>query len=107
MRDWRIAIAAAVGTAALIGTAQAITDTTFTYSTPRTGFLGINPTALASLDSSNAYSNTVVQLTTTGSPSCFGTGINLPQGAKVVTIVVWYKSGAGTDPIVLFSRQRY
>jgi hypothetical protein len=31
MKDWRIALAAAAGTAALIGTAQAITDTAFTY----------------------------------------------------------------------------
>jgi hypothetical protein len=107
MRDWRIAVAAAVGTAALIGTAQAITDNAFNYSTPKTAFFSINPAAMVPGDSGLQYMSDSddLRLTAAGN-GCFGTGVNLPQGAIVQTVVVWYSSGAGS-PNVGFVRHHF
>jgi hypothetical protein len=107
MRDWRIAVAAVVGTAVLIGTAQAITDTAFNYSTPKIAFLSINPAAMVPGNSGMQYISDAddLRLTADGN-GCFGTGVNLPQGAIVQSVVVWYSSGAGI-PNVGFVRHHF
>jgi len=106
MKDWRIAFAAAAGTAALIGTAHAITDTAFTYSTPKLGFFSIHPRALSPNTNTMGYIISTNQAQISGtSTGCFATAVNLPQGAKVETIVTWYASGAGQTPTVGLFRQ--
>jgi hypothetical protein len=109
MKDWRIALAAAAGTAALIGTAQAITDTAFTYSTPKSGSYSISPSALQPDDSGAVYShNGGGTLTyTSGGSGCFVTGVNLPQGARVVSVNFWYASGNGNEPAFAFFRSSF
>jgi hypothetical protein len=96
MKSWRIALAAAAGTAALIGTAQAITDTAFTYSPAKTGFYTIGPRDMNPLLSSTVYSvdNGGVHVTTAGF-TCFAAGVHLPNGAKIGQVAVWYRSAGG------------
>jgi hypothetical protein len=106
MQDWRIALAAAAGTAALIGTAQAITDTAFNYSTAKVGYHGINPDALRPEFSGTEYASRAEQLSYSSGGSCFSTGLNLPHGAKMQTLVFWYSSGNGKVPTVQIARQQ-
>ena len=97
MKNWHIAlVAAAAGTAALIGTAQAITDTAFTYSTAKTGFYTIGPREMNPVLSSYVYSvdNGGVHVTTAGF-TCFAAGVHLPNGAKIGQVGVWYRSAGG------------
>ena len=109
MKDWRVAVAAVVATTAVIGAAQAITDTAFRYSTPQVGFFSINPVAMTSDSSAMDYARDALALTREGGGSaCFGTGANLPQGARMTTLAVWFKSDdIGADPTFSIVRQRH
>ncbi len=43
-----------------------------------------------------------------GAAACFGTGVNLPEGAKMTTLAVWYQSDdVGADPEFSIERQRH
>jgi hypothetical protein len=96
MRDWRIAVAAAVGTAALIGTAQAITDTVFTYSPARTGWYTINPADLVADNQAATYTVGTASLAESGTGSfCYLGGVHLPHGAKIGQVAIWYISDVG------------
>ena len=109
MQDWRIAVAAVVGTVALIGAAQAITENAFNYSSPKVGFFSINPAAVTSDSSFMDYLRDATSLSREGGTvACFGSGVNLPQGAKMTNLVVWYQSDeVGLDPEFLIQRQRH
>src|SRR5262249_30841050 len=106
MKDWRIALAAAIGTAALIGTAQAITDSAFNYSTAKVGYYSINPEALAPENGGIGYSNSFQELDLISGITCFSTGLNLPQGSKMQTAIYWYASGNGVNPNIQLHRQQ-
>jgi len=86
-----VCAAAVLGASAL--PAAAITDTKFTYSTEQTGFLTISPMDVAP-DGNNSAANpwfvswTGMSLTGDG---CFETGVNLPQGARITEIRLWYR----------------
>jgi hypothetical protein len=90
----RIALVAAGGlftALALGGVAQAITDTVFKYSTAQTGYLTIDAVAMAPMNTAAAAN----YINHPGGPlenfsndlSCFGTGVNLPQGATITALI--------------------
>jgi hypothetical protein len=96
MKDWRIALAAAAGTAALIGTAEAVTDTAFTYSQPKTGWYTVVPAELAPISSGVAYAADSQSLRLqTNSSNCFTGGMHLPQGSTITNVTAWHQSGVG------------
>ena len=109
MKHWRIAVAVVVATIAVIGAAQAITDNAFNYSSPKVGFFSINPVAVTSDSSFMDYSRDATRLSREGGTAvCFGSGVNLPQGAKMTNLVVWYQSSdVGLDPEFFLQRQRH
>jgi hypothetical protein len=104
--------AAVSGVAALLlsGAAQAITDTVFKYSTPKNGNFTIDRMAMTPADE-NAAANFSIEtgngqgLRATG-PQCFNAAVNLPQGATIVRMTVWYSSVAEGDPDFFVLRQR-
>jgi hypothetical protein len=104
----RVLAAAIVGGFSLSSAAQAITSTTFTYSTPKAGFYSIDPMALAPLTGLAADRHTITltpaSLTSTG--GCYNTGVNLPTGAKVTNVAMWYSSGATSDVDIRLFRNR-
>jgi hypothetical protein len=106
MKDWRIVGIALVATTAAIGTAQAITDTIFQYSSPKTGYLTISPAALSptadGVDYIIGFSGGVHLQT--NSLQCFVTGVNLPHGARITQMLVFYTTG-GTGPQVRLYRE--
>ena len=109
MKDWRVAVAAVVGTIAVIGAAQAITDTAFNYSSPQVGYFSINPVALNSDSSLMDWEKDSTRLSREGgSAKCFGAGVNLPQGAEVTNVMVWYHSDEIADnPQFFLQRHRH
>jgi hypothetical protein len=100
--NWRHAgyfAAGALVTATLVGgAAHAVTDTIFKYTTPKTGYLSVDPVGLMPLthDDADAYGIYYVYdgvTTTTRAYSCFGKSVELPQGAKVTALAGWYQRG--------------
>jgi hypothetical protein len=84
-----------VGVLFLSGAANAITDTIFKYSTPKTGYYSLSPLHFAPGDggSANSYETPWPQyLRTFGSNACFNTGLNLPQGAVITSYQTWYST---------------
>jgi hypothetical protein len=107
-----IAIVAAGGFAAALimaGTAHAITDTIFKYSAPKTGYYALDPIAFAPSQSSNTYVIGDVPdalYDTNGLNSCFGTGVNLPQGATMTVFAAWYSSDTTGNVNVWLGRNK-
>ena len=103
-----LAAVAIVGGFSLSSTAQAITSNTFTYSALKAGYYSIDPMALAPRtdQSANAYTITLAPVSLTSSGGCFNTGVNLPQGAKVTSVAVWYSSGAASDVDIRLFRNK-
>ena len=94
-RDIGFLLVGGIVAAALSGTAIAITDTKFTYTTEKTGHLSIHPMDLSpmwnfdySIDFTGAFG--------IFAGGCASTGINLPQGAKVVSLVIYYTADDDT-----------
>ena len=91
------AVASVIG-----GTAAAITSTTFTYATVKNGYYTIPPAALVPTnnfvaDGYHIYFHTDathISASTTSGLYCFATGVNLPQGATIVSVTTWYTSGS-------------
>ena len=88
----RVALAAAGGLLAaltLSGAAQAITDTVFRYTTPKTGHFGIDVMAMAPdrTDAADDYLVSWSGVLGTGNALCFNTGVNLPNHDAVVGLV--------------------
>ena len=93
-----------VATLVLSGTAIAVTDTTFTYSSTKTGYLTIHPQAMTPSDDTVANDYFVsygdARLQTAGG-GCFSTGVNLPQNAKITTLQTYYNSLTGANRVML------
>ena len=98
----------AVTAMALTGTAMAITDTEFTYTTAKTGYVAIHPMDLApdGTVSGTDYINVffTAEVSTGLTAACFSTGVNLPQGARIKSIDTWYRSNDQSDPRTLLYR---
>jgi hypothetical protein len=86
-----IGLAAAALSLSFGGAAQAITDTIFKYSTPKTGYLTLMPAAFTprSLDFNYSLSNGYLRATT-ANITCFAAPVNLPQYAKMTSITMFY-----------------
>ena len=105
MKNWRITAAAIVGVIAAIGTAEAITDTAFIYSTAKTSWVSINPSDLAPDQNGVSYHITPAELFVTATTtSCFEGGVHLPQGATITQVAVWFRSSVGSDISVALDR---
>jgi hypothetical protein len=85
------------------GAAHAVTDTLFKYSTPKTGYFSIHPMALSPANHTATYSIGFTDGVLNGT-GCFSTGVNLPNGATITALTVWFLSNASDDPIFYFVR---
>ena len=100
-------IAGVLGVALLGGGALAITDTTFRYSTPKTGHYGISYLTMTPTSSTTNYSSSATTgLSTTSASGCFSTGVSLPHGATITGLTVWYGSTSASTPTVYFLRHK-
>ena len=93
-------------TLVLSGTALAVTDTSFTYSTVQTGYLMIGladliPETDASADS---YFISAVVAHGSGGGACFNAPLHLPQGARMTSVRTSYLSHATGDPSLNLQR---
>jgi hypothetical protein len=94
--------------ALLSGVAWAVTENAFRYSSPKTGWYGMNPMAFSSSDSRPGFHEYFIQwpdyLRNLGSGThCFSTGVNLPQGARMTRLSAWYSTdAAGSVRVSLF-----
>jgi hypothetical protein len=86
---------------ALGDAAHAIVETTFRYSTPQTGYFMIPSAAFAPADDSGAtFGNDGATMTSPVSTRCFVAPVNLPNGAKMAQIAMWY-SNSGSPSLAL------
>jgi hypothetical protein len=95
----------------LAGAAYAVTDTAFNYSTPKNGYFTIDRMAMAPTDDVAAASFSIKTgsgegLADTGATRCFNSAVNLPHGATIVRLHVWFSSVAEADPEFSVLRQR-
>jgi len=104
--------ASILAAAAILGAAQAATDTIFRYSTPRMGVFGIDNMALSpdgndSLNYRNDWDSGLTPLTP-GDDGCFSAGVHLPHGATITKLTVFYKSDPDfTVPTAYFLRKEF
>ena len=97
---------ASVGLLALIvvGTAYAITSSSFKYSSTKTGYLSVSNMDFIP-DSDNAdYFNGWGDGLVDAQGECFNAGINLPSGAKIKSVTWFYESGAASEFFGRFTR---
>ena len=96
----RIAAGLAVGAIVglfLSGVAQAITDSVFRYAEPQTGWYTIHPASLAPQHLNQPFDYHIGHENGELSVSnirCFQTGVNVPHGATLTSLRVWYKASA-------------
>jgi hypothetical protein len=95
----------AIGALFASGAAFAITDTTFTYSSPKTGYYGISNLGVAPNSPSADFVNPGQSGGLDGT-GCFHRGVNLPQGAVVTGLIVYYAAIDEDDVVVTLKRQR-
>jgi hypothetical protein len=75
------------------GAAKAITDTNFRYSAPKTGYLTITAAAFTPGVSASAYiNNGAVISPSTTNLTCWYAPVNLPHGATMSQLALWYVS---------------
>jgi hypothetical protein len=104
-RNIAVLAASAVALVLVIGgAAHAVTDTVFKYTNPRTGFFTIDPMALTPDPDFRTYTTSYNAGNLTGT-GCFNTGVNLPNGATITALTVWFASGASSDPSFFFVRR--
>jgi hypothetical protein len=92
------------------GTASAATDTVYKYATPKTGYYSISAKAMTPDGDTSAASYFIssgVGVTTQNNGACFGTGVNLPQGAKATVVTVFYSSGATSNISAKLNRKSF
>lgn len=93
----------------LAGAAHAITDTVFKYTTPKTGYYTLDPIAFAPSQPTDTYVIGDVPdavYDTSGLSKCFGTGVNLPQGATMTAFAAWYSSDVNGNINVWLGRNK-
>lgn len=95
-----IVLTAGAALTSFAGRAEAITSQDFTYSKKQVGHYAIDPLALAPYAEDLTYKNAYFgDLTITdGKAGCFGTGINLPQSARVTKFTVVSSSSSNYEP---------
>ena len=94
-----------VATLVLSGTAIAVTDASFTYSTVQTGYLMIAPADL--VPGNNFHANDYfigIREAGTSSSACFNAAVHLPQGARMTSVRTSYGSGPATNLYLDFKR---
>jgi hypothetical protein len=92
--------AGCVVTACLIGgAAHAITDSVFRYATPQRGFLQLDPAGFIPMTNEGPGSyrifyvyNAFIQTAVDG--ACFSKSVELPDGAKISAVNVWFETRA-------------
>lgn len=94
----------------LTAAAYAVTSDVFQYSTPQTGYFSIDRMAMTPTDDPAAADFTI-DITSgeglsTGVTHCFNSGVNLPEGATIVRMTVWYSSVAESNPAFSILRQK-
>lgn len=102
--------AAGIATAlALSGSAQALTDKVFRYSSPQTGFYTIDRMAMVPDHDGAVYlTEWSGGLTTKGDAlTCFNAGVNLPQHATITDVTVSYRSGTHYNPHFYLQRHKF
>jgi hypothetical protein len=105
-------LVAAVSTALLTGAllspaAQAITDTTFRYTTPRIGYLQIPPAAFTPTNTNYFLANSGQTIgPAMAGTACFYAPINLPDAATLTRLTFWYTRANGTQFDLVVYRQR-
>lgn len=102
-------LAGAAVASVVSGVAFAVTSPDFTYSAAQTGYLTLGPMAMTPDDSNSADDYLINPLhlyndSTTG--ACFVTGVNLPKGAILRNLTVYFTSDNIGDLQVSFFRTR-
>jgi hypothetical protein len=103
------AVSGALAAGALLSpAAQAITDTVFRYSTPKTGSFMVPAAALSRAADGVAYSNNGFSVTTSHSAQvCFQAPVNVPHGAELTSLTAWYgRADANAVVFVLLRRMQ-
>jgi hypothetical protein len=90
----------------LSGTAQAITETVFKYSTPQTGWLMIPAAAFVPVKTTNYSISNMGYITANTGQVCFLAPVNLPHKAQMTKLALWYSSINNNDVIIDLWRQR-
>jgi hypothetical protein len=92
-------VGALLGALSFSSSAQAVTDTAFRYTAEKTGTFSIHHMAMipADKDSANNYTVTWGSGLKAMAGSCFNTAVNLPNGAKISTVQVFFSSGADAN----------
>jgi hypothetical protein len=91
---------------AFAGAANAITDTSFRYSAPKTGYLTITAAAFTPGNVASAYINNGAVLTpSTTNLTCWYAPVNLPHGATMSQLALWYISESPDLVIIELTRR--
>jgi hypothetical protein len=95
-------IAAGLAAGAIVGlfmsgAAQAITENIFRYSRPQTGSYSIHPASLSPQHLDQPLNFFIGDELVTNNIRCFQTGVNLPDGATLTNLQVWYKASTTTQ----------
>ena len=105
----RLALVAAGGLVAALsfgGVAQAITDSVFKYSSPKTGALMLSPADFvpSSTGSASDYSMSVTGGITTASAGqvCFLAPVHLPQAATITQLKAFHRRPDASDVVFVF-----
>ena len=106
MHPLGLVVAGAIGALVLSGTAIAVTDASFTYSTVQTGYLMIGPADLVpEADAhANSYHLDSESVGSFATEACFRAPVHLPQGARMISVRTSYYSGAASDLSLSFRR---
>jgi hypothetical protein len=107
----RTALAAVGGLLAFLslsGVALAATDNVYRYSTLKTGYLTLLPAAFTPADTTKDYVNNGIAIRplTAGQQHCWSAPVNLPQGAKMTALALYYQLENGDSALVQFYRKR-
>lgn len=84
------------------GTAQAVTDTVFQYSTPKTGYVTFQAQNFTPRSSTTEFNSSAGNGLVPTAGAFFSTPLQLPQGAKITALTVWYQ----TQTTISIIRQR-
>jgi hypothetical protein len=102
-------LAGAAAASVVSGVAFAVTSPNFTYTATQTGNLSLGAMAMAPNDSfsANEYTFSPSGINTTSTTgACFVTGVNLPAGAVLRNLTVYFSSDNKGDLEVKFFRTR-
>ena len=92
-------------TLVLSGTAMAVTDTRFTYSTVQTGYFMLGAGDLVPDDTSSAQNYSQSAYFGVYGDDCFVAGVHLPQGASISSVRTSYQSGGESNIGFYLSRE--